>query len=111
VIQYGVTQDLCSLIQRAGRVGRDFTQDALFLIMWEPWVHDITIPDSQNGDSDPDRPSAPLSKEKDPTKPERTGLAMIQLIQDSARCIRKRLWQYLGDDGNSRQFPLTGMGY
>jgi superfamily II DNA helicase RecQ len=99
VIQYGVTRDLCSLIQRGGRCGRDPSKEALFLIMYEHWVMSMPIPDEIADDpdaTDPDRPLMAWPKQREPTKKERTGLATYQLIQ-RGQCIRSEFSDYAND--------------
>lgn len=84
VIQYGLTRDMPSLLQRGGRCGRDSNLDAaVFLTLYEPWVLDIvaTRPDSHPHGSDPDAPVSTISK--DSSKRERTGMAVIQHFQST----------------------------
>jgi superfamily II DNA/RNA helicase len=101
VIQYGMCRDVPNLIQRGGRGGRSTFTTAIFLILYEPWA---MIPDlsllTQDLD-DPDRPLQAITKTS--KKPERTGVAMYQLIQSSV-CIRKFFADYLLD-GTSTGIP------
>jgi len=98
VIQYGVPRDVPTALQRGGHGGRSKTGQAIFLIMYEPWVMDIdlSVVDVTLAVSDPDHPTvAKLSKTSN--KKERTGMAMIKIIQ-SKDCPRGMYAQYLGDE-------------
>lgn len=99
VIQYGITRDVPSTLQRAGRGGRNATGLAVFLMMYEPWVLDIDLSASGVEESvsalDPDYPhSGKLTKYS--TKQQRTGRAMVSIVQ-STTCIRKMFAEYLKD--------------
>lgn len=99
VIQYGITRDVPTTLQRGGRGGRKDSLEAIFLIMYEPWVMDIKISDEEitvSESMDPDYPNAgKLTKYS--TKAERTGVTMIKVIHCTILCLR-RLWaNYLGD--------------
>lgn len=97
VIQYGITRDVPSTLQRGGRGGRSPSSQAIFLIMYEPWVLDIDLTATPNESGDPDLPnSGKLTKNS--TKNQRTGHAMINLIQSKESCIRNFFAQYLADE-------------
>jgi hypothetical protein len=110
VIQYGVVKDMCSMMQRAGRVGRDFSKVALFLLMYEPWLATIPIPPtfdrSISNQIDPDRPLNPLPRDREPTKQERTGARMYVLIQ-AKLCIRAEFGLYGDDETPEREFSFS----
>jgi hypothetical protein len=83
-------------LQRGGRGGRNKTGQAIFLIMYEPWVKDINLSALDFTPSDPDHPNvAKLSKTS--KKQERTGIAMIKILQCDD-CLRDMFAQYLADD-------------
>ena len=97
VIQYGITRDVPTTLQRGGRGGRNTVSDALFLIMYEPWVKVIALGDvSVQASLDPDHPNVTTLTIRS-TKRERTGIAMITLIQKKEACIRKMIIDYLAD--------------
>lgn len=95
VIQYGISRDVPTTFQRGGRGGRG-SKDALFLIMYEPWVNEIDLTEIDfHVDSDPDHPitrELPLHS----TKQARLGLAMIKFIQFEV-CLRLLFAVYLED--------------
>ncbi|KAF8811263.1 P-loop containing nucleoside triphosphate hydrolase protein [Phlegmacium glaucopus] len=85
VIQYGISRDVPTTSQRGGRGGRG-SKDALFLIMYEPWVDQIDLSEINfSADLDPDHPNAWL------------GLAMIKIIQLDEVCLRLLFAVYLKD--------------
>ncbi|KAF7971247.1 hypothetical protein HWV62_21586 [Athelia sp. TMB] len=85
VVQFGIPQDKCEELQRVGRAGRSTTDNALYILLYEPWVLDVTLPESS--EADPDRPVI-CSTKKYPTKQERTGVAMVKSVQCKL-CTRK----------------------
>lgn len=73
----------------------------LFVVMYEPWVQDVKL-DSEAlrlDPEDPDRPHAGTVK-KNSSKQDRTGHAMIQLVQ-STMCLREFFNEYLDDHTSS----------
>jgi hypothetical protein len=98
VITYGICSDGTKTIQRGGRAGRNPCDKALFLMIFEKWVNEIDVSEvpSEELDEDPDRPFD-VSGKKYPTKMERTGIYSINMLQDTATCIRKMFADYLGD--------------
>jgi hypothetical protein len=101
---------MCSMMQRAGRVGRDFSKVALFLLLYEPWLATTPIPPmfdcSINEQMDPDRPLNPLPRDREPTKQERTGARMYLMIQEQL-CIRAEFGLYGDDKTPERELPFT----
>ena len=97
MIQYGISRDVPTTLQRGGRGGRSAESKALFLIMYEPWVKDIdlTFP-SINCTSDPDHPNVQKltihSKKRD-----RTGVAMVMIVQNEEECLRGLFGNYFND--------------
>ena len=96
VIQYGITRDVPTALQRGGRGGRNSTGEALFLIMYEPWAKtiDLSAVDFDTV-SDPDHPNVPKLTTHS-TKQARTGVAMVKIIQQT-ECLRKLFATYLND--------------
>jgi superfamily II DNA helicase RecQ len=96
VIQYGISRDVPTTLQRGGRGGRG-PKDALFLIMYEPWVNEIDLSEiNVPADADPDHPNVgELSRYS--TKQARLGLAMIKIIQLDEVCLRLLFAVYLKD--------------
>lgn len=94
VIQYGVTRDLITAVQRAGRAGRDSGSVAIFLTLYEPWVIDTDISNDTRTLSDPDEPLAQISDSS--SKAERTGTSIYRHFQ-SKGCQRKDYATYMGD--------------
>ncbi|KAF9555907.1 hypothetical protein CPC08DRAFT_642227 [Agrocybe pediades] len=104
VIQYGITRDVPTTLQRGGRGGRTASVKAIFLIMYEPWVMNIELTDDPvQYTSDPDYPNGgELGKHS--TKNARTGTAMVKLIQSTETCIRKFWAEYLNDTSPAGMF-------
>lgn len=105
VIQYGVARDVPTTLQRGGLAGRSGKPaQAIYLIMYEPWVINIDLSTINFGVSDPDHPTVEkLSKTS--TKQERTGMAMVKIIQ-SPDCLRKLYADYLGDKTPNGKLPF-----
>ena len=94
VIQYGMCKDIPNLVQRGGLGGHSTSTFAIFLILYEPWAMTLDLTLSTHDLDDPDQPLQAITKTS--KKPERTGMAMYQLIQ-SPSCIRQFLASYLSD--------------
>ena len=71
----------------------------LFVMMYEPWVPDVKLETLCLDAEDPDRPHAGTIK-KNSAKQDRTGRAMIQLVQ-STTCLREFFNEYLDDRTSS----------
>ena len=96
VVQYGISRDVPTTLQRGGRSGRG-SKDALFLIMYESWVDKIDLLEILfNHDLDPDHPNVKeLSQHSN--KRAQLGLAMIKIIQLDETCLRLLFAVYLSD--------------
>jgi len=96
IVQYGISRDVPTTLQRGGRSGRG-SKDALFLIMYESWVDEIDLSEILfNHDLDPDHPNVKeLSQHSN--KRARLGLAMIKIIQLDETCLRLLFAVYLSD--------------
>jgi hypothetical protein len=82
-------------LQRGGRALRNSNKDALFVIFYEPWVHELDLNSFNEGDlSDPDRPRMKLRPNSQHR--ERAPLSSVTLVR-SKRCIRGHFAEYLGD--------------
>ncbi|KAJ8469602.1 hypothetical protein ONZ45_g16836 [Pleurotus djamor] len=92
VIQYGVTRDLASALQRGGRGGRDPDAISIFLTLYEDWVPLMSIPKVF---SDPDQPVAKQLSRTSP-KRDRTAVSVIAHFQSSS-CQRDGFAQYMDD--------------
>lgn len=69
----------------------------MFLIMYESWVKSIDLTAIEvDTVSDPDHPTVPKLSVH-PTKKERSGIAMIKIIQLENECLRKLYASYLND--------------
>ncbi|KAH0826952.1 hypothetical protein J3R83DRAFT_4610 [Lanmaoa asiatica] len=77
----------------------------LFVVMYEPWVLDVKLDTLHLDAEDPDRPYAETVKTNS-SKHNRTGFAMIQLIQ-STTCLREFFNEYLDDHTSSAQHYST----
>ena len=104
VIQYGMCQDMCSQIQRAGRCARNPNINGLFLCMPEPWaLMEICDPESQSYQENPDLPlpldtpdPRPTSKKKSVPKNQRVSQGSLAYVQTSD-CRHQFQATYLGD--------------
>ncbi|KAF8957732.1 hypothetical protein BDZ97DRAFT_1924345 [Flammula alnicola] len=96
VVQYGISRDVPSTLQRCGRGGRSSSGEAIFLIMYEPWALDIDLFSTEEDPTDPDFPNnGKLTKHA--TKIQRTGRAMIAAVQSKEDCLRGFWANYLKD--------------
>lgn len=74
--------------------------------MYEPWVLKIDLSSIAGDASDPDFPNAgKLTKHS--TKPARTGIAMVTLIQSEEICIRGFWADYLKDKSLTGALLIT----
>ncbi|KAF9039932.1 P-loop containing nucleoside triphosphate hydrolase protein [Panaeolus papilionaceus] len=99
VVTVGLPDTLMDTIQRAGRAYRKPDRNALFLVMYEPWIDSISLEDFRYGDlTDPDRPRAELKKSS--KQRDRIGYMSAQLLKSSLTgdCIRRLFASYLVDD-------------
>jgi ERCC4-related helicase len=105
VIQYGVTRDVPMALQRGGRGGRSSIGEAIFLIMYEPWVKTINLEAvTVETVSDPNHPNIPKLTIHS-TKQARTGVTMIKIIQRTEECLRRLFATYLNDQTPDGMYP------
>lgn len=82
-------------LQRAGRALRNSDDHAVFIIFYEPWVHELSFSEYSEGDlSDPDRPRGQLKSHAQ--RRERAPLSSLKLVKDPG-CLRAEFASYLGD--------------
>ncbi|KAF8266826.1 P-loop containing nucleoside triphosphate hydrolase protein [Lactarius quietus] len=97
VIQYGITCDVPTTLQRCGRAGRSPMGKAIFLLMYEPWVMKINCNAVEaEAVSDPDHPNVPKLTQHS-KKQARTGVAMIKVVQLKQKCLCQMFAAYLDD--------------
>ena len=71
---------MVDVLQRGGRALRNSHEDALFIVLYEPWVHDISLDEYNEGDlGDPDHPRAKLKSSSQ--RRERAPLCMPQACE------------------------------
>jgi hypothetical protein len=100
----GLPSTTIDTLQRGGHANRNSTDDALFLIFYDPWVHDINPSEFTNFDpADLDRPRATL-KPNSPRR-ERAPYHGIRLIHDKL-CIRKQFALYLNDQSPDGKYHI-----
>ena len=96
-MQYGITRDVPTTLQRGGRGGRSPTGKAIFLLMYEPWAKSINLATVEvDTSSNPDHPNIPKLTVHS-TKQARTGVAMLWIVQLEKECLRKSFATYLKD--------------
>ena len=100
----GLPSTTIDILQRGGRAYRNSAEDALCLIFYDPWVHDVDLSTFTNSDpTDMDRPRATLK----PNSPRRERLPYhgARLIHDKS-CIRKQFALYLNDQSSDGIFSF-----
>jgi hypothetical protein len=86
---------MVDVLQHGGRALQNSHEDALFVILYEPWVHDISLDEYNEGDlRDPDRPRAKLRSSSQ--RRERVPLSCLKLVK-STTCLRAYFASYLDD--------------
>jgi len=106
VVQYGITREVPTALQRGGRGGRSPTGKAIFLLMYEPWVKTIDLAAVDvDTVSDPDHPNVPKLTVHS-TKLARTGVAMVKIIQLKQECLRRLYADYLNNMTLDGTYPL-----
>ncbi|KAF8258083.1 P-loop containing nucleoside triphosphate hydrolase protein, partial [Lactarius quietus] len=91
----GLPGSMVDILQCGGCVLRNSDEDALFVVFYEPWVHDISLDEYNEGDSgDPDRPRCQLKPSS--KRRERAPFSCLKLVK-SATCLRAKFASYLND--------------
>lgn len=105
VVQYGIRHNVLTALQQGGWAGHSPTGEAIFLLMYEPWVKSIDLATVEvDTVSDPDYPNIPkLTKHS--TKQGRTGVAMVKIIQLKQECLCKLFAAYLKDNTADGRYP------
>ena len=81
----GLPNTMVDILQRGGRALRNSDEGALFIIFYEPWVHDISLDEYTEGDlCDPDRPRGPLKSSSQ--RRERAPFSCLGLVK-STTCL------------------------
>ncbi|KAF8149568.1 hypothetical protein B0H34DRAFT_827446, partial [Crassisporium funariophilum] len=96
VVQYGIPCKVPTTLQRGGRGGCNSLKDALFLIMYELWAITIKPNPSIDFDSDPDHPNV-TKLDAHSSKQDRTGGAILDIVQSTKICTRLLFTKYLRD--------------
>lgn len=96
---------MVDVLQCGSHALRNSHEDALFVVLYEPWVHDISLDEYNEGDLfDPDRPRAKLTSSSQ--RRERAPFACLKLVK-SKRCLRAEFASYLDDQSPSGTLNLT----
>lgn len=95
---------MVDVLQRAGRALRNSHEDALFIILYDPWAKDISLDEYIEGDlCDPDRPRAKLKSSSH--RRERVPFSCLKIVK-SATCLRAHFASYLNDTSSAGMFDL-----
>ncbi|KAH9052274.1 P-loop containing nucleoside triphosphate hydrolase protein [Lactarius vividus] len=95
----GLPASMVDVLQRGGRALRNSSKDALFVIFYEPWVHEVSLEEYNEGDScDPDRPRGQLRSSSQ--RRERAPFSCLKLVK-STTCLRAEFASYLDDKSSS----------
>lgn len=86
---------MVDVLQCAGRALRNSYKDALFIVLYDPWVHDISLDEYTEGDlCDPDRPRAKLKSGSQ--RREHVPFSCLKIVK-SETCLRAQFASYLND--------------
>jgi superfamily II DNA helicase RecQ len=91
----GLPSTIVNVLQRGGRALRNSQEDVLFIILYEPWVHSISLDEYAEGDpGDPDCLRAKLKSSSQ--QHEYAPFSCLKLVK-STTCLRSQFASYLGD--------------
>ena len=91
----GLPSTTVDTLQRGGRAFRNSNKNALFVVFYEPWVHEIDLDLYNNGNNlDPDQPRTKLKPNSQHR--ERAPYSSMMLVRRK-RCIRCHFADYLAD--------------
>ncbi|KAJ7577341.1 hypothetical protein C8J56DRAFT_1060994 [Mycena floridula] len=113
-VQYGLTADIPTDLQRGSRASRDFDLPAIFLMMYEPWALTVDISSIPEVLDNPDMPNTPTlivkqnqkvastaTKQPRTSKKNRAAVSVLRLVLLSQghkkRCIHEFFTKYLDD--------------
>ena len=95
----GLSGSIVDILQRGGCAMRNSDNDALFVIFYEPWVHEISLDEHSEGNlGNPDRPRGPLKSSS-----QRRDCALfscLKLVQGT-HCLHAKFASYLEDTSQS----------
>ncbi|PPR05782.1 hypothetical protein CVT26_010156 [Gymnopilus dilepis] len=95
VCNVGIPSTTTDTLQRGGRAYRNSSEDALFVMFYESWVHEVNLEDYTNFDvKDLDRPRALLKATS--RQRERAPFFGVKIIQEDS-CTRQDFAEYLDD--------------
>ncbi len=90
---------MVDVLQCGGRALRNPDEDALFVVFYDPWVHNVSLDEYSEGDlGDPDRPRGPLKLSSQ--RRERVTFSCLKLAK-STTCLRAEFASYLDDSSHS----------
>jgi hypothetical protein len=105
VIQYGITHNVPTTLQQGGQGGSSPTSQAIFLLMYKPWVKTIDLAAVEvDAALDPDHPNVPKLTIHS-TKKAQTGITMLKIIQLEKKCLQKLFATYLRDTAPDGMYP------
>ncbi|KAF8264318.1 P-loop containing nucleoside triphosphate hydrolase protein [Lactarius quietus] len=95
VCMAGLPGSMVDILQHGGHALRNSDEDALFVVFYEPWVHDISLDEYNEGDSgDPDQPRCQLKPSS--KRHECAPFSCLKLVK-SATCLCAEFALYLND--------------
>ena len=99
VCMAGLSGSIVNILQRGGRALHNSDDHTLFIIFYEPWVHDISLDEYSEGNlGDPDRPRGPLKSSSQ--RRNRAPLSCLKLVQGT-HCLRAEFASYPEDTSQS----------
>ncbi|KAI9463684.1 P-loop containing nucleoside triphosphate hydrolase protein [Lactarius psammicola] len=91
----GLPGTLVDILQRGGCALRNSDEDAILIVFYEPWVHEVSMDEYNDGNlRDPDRPRALLKPSSQ--RRERAPFSCLKLVK-STTCLRAEFAAYLDD--------------
>ncbi|KAF8263753.1 hypothetical protein EI94DRAFT_1772849 [Lactarius quietus] len=95
----GLPGTMVDILQRGGCALRNSHDDALFVVFYKPWVHEISLDEYDNGNlCDPDRPRGPLKQSS--KRCERAPFSCLKYVK-LVTCLQAEFASYLGDTSTS----------
>jgi superfamily II DNA or RNA helicase len=102
VCTVGLPGTMVDILQHGGRALRNSDNDALFIIFYEPWVHDVPLEEYSEGDlGDPDRPRCTLKQSSQQC--DCAPFSCLKLVK-STTCLRAEFASYLNDASSISMF-------